>query len=38
MAAGSYEGLRMMAGVLIVAEQRELRRRVFDALDQAGDA
>jgi diguanylate cyclase (GGDEF)-like protein len=28
----------MMAGVLIVAEQRELRRRVFDALDQAGYA
>ena len=28
----------MMAGVLIVAEQRELRRLVFDALDQAGYA
>jgi len=35
--AGYFEvELRMNSGILVVAAQRELRRRLFDALDQAG--
>jgi diguanylate cyclase (GGDEF)-like protein len=37
MAGGWFEkGIHMNSGILVVAAQRELRRSLFDALDQAG--